>query len=222
MGVMGRESRATLGYKFLLFCLFVLAYLVFYILPNFSPFLHPSMLPQLEIDYSTPLVPWTFVVYISDYFLIFMVILMVQDFEQFNSFARMMFFTLFLCGLFFLFLPTSYPRPPYPMAENPVVRFAMWLVGNYDTPNNCFPSMHVALTGVATWNIRHRGPKTFTFFLIWAVAVFISTLTTKQHYFLDIIGGLAVVATSAAFDKAYAARGILRDRFQKGFIINRS
>jgi membrane-associated phospholipid phosphatase len=63
-----------------------------------------------------------------------------------------------------------------------------------DSPNICFPSMLVALTSVAAWNLRNRSNRLFTVFVIWTLAVIASTLTTKQHYLADIVGGLSVVA----------------------------
>jgi len=220
---MGRVGQgvATPKYKFLLFCLFVVAYLFFYILPNFRPFLPPSLLPRLSLDYLVPLVPWSFLVYVSDYVLVASVTLWLTEIEEFNSFVRMMFFSLIVCGTFFLAFPTTYPRPEYPAVANSLVGFAMYLVHEFDTPNNCFPSMHVALTGVATWAIRTRGARVFLWYLVWALAVFLSTLTTKQHYFLDVIGGVAVVVTAAAFDWFVAYRSLIRERFQKAFLFHK-
>src|SRR4051812_6082269 len=103
-----------------LFLLFAVGYAFFYILPNFHPLFPPAMLPRLGIDRVVPLIPWTFLVYLSDYAFIFIAISIIHD-EEFFAFARMNFGALVICGAFFLFFPTTYPRPEYPEVANPLV-----------------------------------------------------------------------------------------------------
>lgn len=195
-------ARTNWKYKTFLFILFMLGYAVFYVLPNFRPVFPPMLLPRTPADFFFPLVPWTFLIYVSDYFFIFFTIAMLKD-EAFHSFSRMMFASLVICGAFFLCFPTTYPRPPYPPADNAFVNWVMGLVGAGDTPLNCFPSMHVTLTAVSAWSLRQRGPGVVLFFLAWAIAIFVSTLTTKQHYFTDILGGLAVAFTVAVMERLF-------------------
>jgi len=182
-----REKVKVLGW-------FALGYGIFYIFPNFYASWKPSQLPLTWVDHSVPFLPWTFLIYTSDYLLILLAVLIIEDKESFQSFSRTMFCTLFICGLFFLFFPTTYPRPPYPVLDSLIIQGAMDLVYIADSPNNCFPSMHVALTSVAAWNLRNRSSRLFRVFVIWTLAVIASTLTTKQHYLADIVGGLSVVA----------------------------
>jgi len=203
--------RVSWGYKLALFALFAAFYWVFYIYPNFHPKWPPQPLPLLWIDYAVPLIPWTFLIYISDYLLFASVLFLLTDLESFNSYARMVFATLMICGIFFIFLPTTYPRPPYPHSDSAIVSMVMNLISTADTPNNCFPSMHVAQTGIATWAVRRLGWKTFSSFGFWAVAIFISTLTTKQHYFVDILGGLSVMITVASLEWLIFEKRYLRD-----------
>lgn len=200
-------ARPTWKYKILLVFVFYAVYAVFYLFPNLRPLFPPAQLPLLSIDLTVPLVPWTFVIYISDYLLFVAVIMLVNEPDKWHSLTRMSFATLLICGLFFLFLPTAYPRPPYPQVDNPLVAFVMNLIAVADTPNNCFPSMHVAMTATATWNLRHKSPRVFLLFLAWAMAIFVSTLTTKQHYFVDIIGGLSVTALAGLLEWGLFGRG---------------
>jgi len=195
------------GYKFFLLMLFAAAYGICYVIPNFWPPFPPVQLPRLPIDYWVPFLPWTFTIYLSDYLLAFFVILLLRDIPSFNSYTRMMFTQLFLCGMFFFFFPTTYPRPVYPDHPSAFIRFLLNLVAVADTPNNCFPSMHVSITGISTWAIRHLDPRLYFAFWIWSIGIFISTLTTKQHYFVDILGGLGIVLTVALFEHFCFRRG---------------
>ena len=60
--------------------------------------------------------------------------------------------------------------------------------------------MHVALTGVSAWVMRTKGKPVFLGFSLWAVAIFVSTLSTKQHYVLDIAGGLVAIGIVIAIE----------------------
>jgi membrane-associated phospholipid phosphatase len=65
-----------------------------------------------------------------------------------------------------------------------------------DRPANLFPSLHVANTctcALALW--RERGGWRLVA-PVWAVAIALSTLTTKQHLLIDLFGGLALAGFS--------------------------
>ncbi len=191
------ESKVTWSYKLRLLALFCLAYTIFYIYPNFWSESSARELPLLPLDLATPLLPWTFPIYLSLYVLEAIIIIQMRDFDDLESFARMAFATLFVCGAFFMFFPTTYPRPEYPASDWWLVQWAMDTIAAGDTPRNCFPSMHVAITGVAVWAMRKHHLKQMPLLVLWALAIYVSTLTTKQHYFVDILGGLGVVLVVA-------------------------
>ena len=193
-------SRPSWKYKLFLLALYSLAYAFFYVLPNFYPLYEPVFLPMFALDRAIPFVPWTFLVYVSDYFLFAVVVTALVDLEEFNAYARTCFIGIVLCGLFFFAFPTIYPRPPYPELEPGLISFIMGLVATGDMPTNCFPSMHVTMTAIATLALRNHSKWLFGLVSIWAFAVFASTLTTKQHYLLDIIGGFGVTAVTFALD----------------------
>ncbi|NBX91692.1 MAG: hypothetical protein EB078_06680 [Proteobacteria bacterium] len=187
-------KECSLGYRFSILALFAVAYGLLYVIPNFFFQSTPSELPMLWIDRVIPLIPWTFIIYTSDYFIFIIAIFMFTERHHFNSFARMMFAVLTVCGLFFYSYPTVYPRPPYEPQSHWLIGSLMDFIAMADSPRNCFPSMHVGLTSVATWAMRPKGRKMVFLFSGWSLAIFISTLTTKQHYFYDILGGLVVMA----------------------------
>lgn len=190
---MSSSSTYTLGEKFKVFLIFAVGYSIFYIFPNFYATWQPALLPLSRFDQAVPFLPWTFLIYTSDYVLISLTILLISDRRSFNSFGRMMFLALVICGTFFILFPTTYPRPVYPSVDNLFIQLAMDLVYVADSPNNCFPSMHVALTTISAWSLRKHSSRLFIGIVVWTVAVIVSTMTTKQHYFVDIVGGLSVV-----------------------------
>jgi len=202
--------RATPTYKLALSALYCVVYSALYLYPNYFPSAVPVRLPLLTIDTAIPLVPWSFIVYLSDYVLAAIALVTIRDVGRFNAFARHAFGTLIVCGFFFAFFPTTYPRPEYPETSNALVAVAMWMVRSADTPNNCFPSMHVATTCMAAWSLRHHGARVTLAVTLWAVLIMASTMTTKQHYFVDILGGFAVVVAVIYFEHLLFARGVVR------------
>lgn len=194
---MSASTNCSLLYRFGILALFLVAYCVLYVIPNFFLAVPPKELPLFWIDQVIPLIPWTFLIYTSDYFVFLLAIFLLPNRDRFNSFTRMMFGVLFICGIFFYTFPTTYPRPEYPRDSGWFIGAMMQFIALADSPRNCFPSMHVGLTAVATWSLRHLGLRTLSFFSFWSFAIFVSTLTTKQHYFLDILGGLAVMSVIA-------------------------
>jgi hypothetical protein len=194
------SKNCSFAYRLGIFALFMSAYGILYVIPNFFLSVPPQELPLLWIDEAIPLIPWTFLVYTSDYFVFVLAIFLLSEKERFDSFTRMMFGVLFVCGAFFYGFPTTYPRPDYPAEAHWLLGAVMRFVASADSPRNCFPSMHVGLTAVATWSLRHFGLRTVTAFSLWSLAIFASTLTTKQHYFLDIVGGLFVMGFIALLE----------------------
>ena len=124
-----------------------------------------------------------------------------------------------VCGIFFLILPTTNVRPELP-ADSVFTPAMRWL-WNIDEASNLFPSIHCLVSWLCYVGIRGRKeiPGWYrAFSCLFAVSVFISTQTTKQHYVVDIIG--ALVIAEGCFYAAHHT-GIYR-AVMKGYgIINR-
>ena len=64
-------------------------------------------------------------------------------------------------------------------------------------PLIAFPSWHVILALLAGFgHSRHRFVRPLA--IVWSAATVASTLTTGWHYLVDVLGGVAVAATSIA------------------------
>lgn len=91
----------------------------------------------------------------------------------------------------FLAFPTVGPRTDHVTGPG----FNNWVLREIyasDHRYNCFPSLHVAqcfLAAFAAWCV-HRGVGAAAF--LWAFAVGLSTVYTKQHYVVDVAGGMAL------------------------------
>ena len=56
----------------------------------------------------------------------------------------------------------------------------------FDKPHNLFPSTHISLSFMSTLILHKKAA------YIWFILIAFSTLFVKQHYILDILGGLVV------------------------------
>lgn len=98
-----------------------------------------------------------------------------------------------ICVVFFLLMPTTNVRPEVNGSD-----FFSWLIRlvySLDAPTNLFPSIHCLVSWFCFIGIRKskKLPGWYkAFSCIFAVLVCISTQFTKQHYLVDIPGGILI------------------------------
>lgn len=100
----------------------------------------------------------------------------------------------FILDIAYWLFQTEVPRPE--IAQN---NFFDWLLksviyGN-DRPLNGFPSNHVTwsvISMIALWRIRKAIPKTAKYLGAWFLLIVPATVFLKQHFLVDIYGGILV------------------------------
>jgi len=98
-----------------------------------------------------------------------------------------------VCGLFFILLPTTNVRPE--IAGNSLAELLMRFVYWIDPPTNLFPSVHCLVSWLCFCGIRGKRyvPRWYqAFSAVFAIAVFASTLFTKQHVIADVVSGVLI------------------------------
>lgn len=106
-----------------------------------------------------------------------------------------------IAGICYLLFPTTLD---YPMDTGTSI--SSWLLNQlvqFDSTQNCFPSLHVALTLIVVWgcsDIKH--PWRTTFFILWGLAICLSIIQLRRHLFIDFIGG-AILALSIGYMLQY-------------------
>jgi membrane-associated phospholipid phosphatase len=96
----------------------------------------------------------------------------------------------------YLVWPLSIVRPSFEGAG--LGRWIMRQILTVDNEANCFPSSHVYYAVLGAILVRHGGagpPVRWATYAL-AAAVTATTVTTGQHYFLDIAGGFAAAVLS--------------------------
>ena len=118
--------------------------------------------------------------------------------DEFSEEIKYRFFTAdlyarIICFLFFVFYPTTNVRPE--LVGNGIFVQGMRFLYQIDKPVNLFPSIHCMASWFCCIGIR-RDKKIPVWYKIVsvmiAVLVFVSTLVTKQHVIVDVIGGVVV------------------------------
>jgi membrane-associated phospholipid phosphatase len=93
--------------------------------------------------------------------------------------------------VFFVFWPVAVPRP---VVESPGWLYAMLL--SYDGPYSAFPSLHAGFLyynlAFARRIIPGMSRPAFAVLVVWALLILWATLATKQHYAIDLLGGIAL------------------------------
>ncbi|MEK9158807.1 MAG: phosphatase PAP2 family protein [Patescibacteria group bacterium] len=151
---------------------------------NQFPLFKPHYLPLIWGEQYIPFTGWTTYIYLSLFFY-GLAAMYALPAERFGRTYLAIGAIEILHLVIFVLYPTTYPRPAgdtsYPLFE--FLKF-------FDSPTNCFPSLHVAIPIFLALAIWRGGKKIGILFLFWAILLALSTLTTKQHYLLDVFGGI--------------------------------
>ncbi|MEW6209316.1 MAG: phosphatase PAP2 family protein [Acidobacteriota bacterium] len=174
---------ASVGY--LLFC-------VLYTIAGAAPFRKAQVLNPSELDRLIPFIPATVWIYMAQFFFLFFSVMSLKKTETISrALYAMGAASAFSFAVFFVY-PTTIARE--------MIASEGWTGGLFeflyriDSSANCFPSLHVSLAWIAAAALfEEHGRKGLIAFFI-AAAISLSTLTTRQHYFIDILSGLAVAA----------------------------
>jgi membrane-associated phospholipid phosphatase len=101
-----------------------------------------------------------------------------------------------IASCIFFFFPTRMPDAIY-LSEEHTHYFLSRVLHSLDVKNNCFPSLHIANACTAAFYLALKRK----FFLrcivwIWFILICWSVISTGQHYFYDIIGGIILALIS--------------------------
>lgn len=155
--------------------------------------LNDHLPPRVELltplDTAIPFLPWTYAVYLS----FFALPAAAAWWLEAREYVRMLGAVLVInavCYLGFVLFTAHYPRPPLEGLPPGVWREQFTRLWGSDKPGNTFPSLHVAITWFCALRLRHLPGGVL--WRVWAALICLSTLTVKQHFVADVLGGLGV------------------------------
>lgn len=96
-----------------------------------------------------------------------------------------------ICGIVYISFPTTNIRPD--ITTSGIFMDILKFLYSVDTADNLFPSIHCLVSWYCFAGLRNCKtiPAWYRYFsLVMAIMIFISTLTTKQHVIVDVLGGV--------------------------------
>ena len=170
-------------------------------------FQHNYHVLNWQIDSQIPFVAEWIYIYLS--FFVFMVVccsyLFIKDRDSYYQVCRMAIIGAVITYIVFLCYPTEMVDERNLCNVDALTRWLCMVTFAADYPAiNCFPSLHCVDTFIIVYSIYgSRNTKLWVRYVVLVVSVLIvlSILFTKQHYVVDILGALIVVAIVVFIDK---------------------
>lgn len=150
-------------------------------------------------DRAVPLIPAFVYIYLGCYLFWAVNYILIAHLgkEHFYRFVAAEMPTRIVCGLIFVLFPTTNVRPE--IAVDSLSTFLLNGVYQVDLATNLFPSIHCLVSWFCFIGVRgqKKVPKWYQIFSCTAaILVCASTQFTKQHYLIDVAGGILLAELS--------------------------
>ncbi len=152
----------------------------------------PTVLDRSVVDDAIPFLEWTIWVYASYYPFLILAVWLPRDDRRRSDAVYGLLLAAAIGLIIFTLWPTTILRESPSLAGATGVPWR--LLFSVDTMVNALPSMHVTHTCIAAVALGSRSRLWRIIVPVWATMITLSTLTTKQHYAIDLPGGLALAA----------------------------
>lgn len=144
------------------------------------------------IDTKIPFVPAFFIPYCIWYLMIFIIpyYLYCKDKDKYIKYTMAYILCSMIGNIVFISYPSTVARPTVTGTDifSLIAKFIYWI----DTPTNCFPSLHCAISMLFILYIcesKNTNIITKISVCIISILIMLSTLFTKQHVVVDFISG---------------------------------
>lgn len=154
------------------------------------------LIPMFDWEAAIPFWPQTVWIYLVQYPLLLIAFSACRDPARCGRFLYAAVIVQALAAIIYLLYPIQIPRPALPLTgELDAITAALAsAVRSVDAPVNCFPSLHVTSCLLCLWLIAHQSTWFVWCFAIVSALCIASTLTFKQHYFIDLPAGALLAA----------------------------
>jgi len=150
------------------------------------------VLAPSRLDQWIPFSPSAVWVYLSFFLLIPAAYFLVPE-SRLRWLTRAMQLSALFAGGCYLLWPTTMQYPDFSVTGYTAAALNSLMA--VDSRQNCFPSLHVALTLLSVWALATRRQWWLTAVsVIWALAIVLSILQLRRHLLLDAAGGTVLAA----------------------------
>jgi membrane-associated phospholipid phosphatase len=146
----------------------------------------PQLLEPSSLDRAAPFMAASIWVYLSQFVLLPYALASTRDDAVRSRAFYSMLVATAIAALVFMLFPTRVPQAVAP--ADGLLGLVWHALHLADTPNNAFPSLHVALAALAGATLWHSDRRVAA--LVWPALIAASALTTRQHVAWDVAGGL--------------------------------
>jgi len=117
--------------------------------------------------------------------------------ERLAPLTRAMQLCALACAPVFVLWPTTLVYPT--LAADSISGKVLAALSRFDSPQNCLPSLHGALTALAVIALfERRRPWRSVLACLWGAAIAWSVIATRRHLALDLCAGIGLGVVSAA------------------------
>jgi membrane-associated phospholipid phosphatase len=163
------------------------ATLLLYRWTNRNPLTSPVLLEFGAVDKVMPFWTWTIWIYITEYLIFLCAYFGLRNKEHVTRYFYSYMAILLFSVVIFMIYPVAFPRADYPVTGNSISDQALIFLRTYmDEPANCLPSLHVSSCFVSSFCFWQEKKSKAAWYFLWSFLVSVSTMTTKQHYFVDV------------------------------------
>ncbi|WP_225086237.1 phosphatase PAP2 family protein [Pectobacterium colocasium] len=146
-----------------------------------------TVLPMSFVDEWIPFSPSAIWLYLS-FFIIVPLSYLSCPIARLAGLRRATQLSALIAGAVYLIFPTTMVYPQV-VGDDLSTRLLQLLL-LIDSPQNCLPSLHIALTVLAVWAMSDRQHKVKTgLYLLWGAAIAFSILQLRRHLFIDLVTG---------------------------------
>jgi len=143
---------------------------------------------KIKFDDKIPFIPIFVIPYVGYFFYVIATIIYLWNTMYVNSFFITYIISYLFAGLFWYFIPNGVKRPKIEKKDifNRLTKF----IYKYDDDTNGFPSAHIFATLICSYFLFLAFPEQLISILAVTILISLSTVFVKQHYVLDILGGI--------------------------------
>lgn len=151
---------------------------------------------KLPIDDKVPLIPIFILPYLLHHPGIILTGALLWNTEYISPFLLSLIISYVIAVIFWYFVPNGVRRPPLP--DKSIFTPLIKNLYAHDGDTNGFPSAHIFVALLCGHYLSLGFPHFIPYIWIAISTVILSVLFTKQHYIIDIAGGIAVYVISSS------------------------
>lgn len=171
------------------------------------------------VDLAIPVLPWTTIIYLASFlfWIINYAIGIMQNSDKAYHFLSSDIFAKICCLIIFTVLPTTNIRPE--ITGTGIFDKLLIFIYSVDAADNLLPSIHCLTSHFCCIAVRRNDnvPMWYRIFShVFAIMIYISTLTTRQHIIIDVIAGVLLAEISYHITARTGFAGFYRRIYDKG------